>query len=109
MKRGCPAGLREKRGRETRKRENGSRKEKELVRPAESEKQKKFVKKRCLAGLRGKRDRETREVSEGGRKDAENIDCVDMQNDFIDGALGTPEAVAIVPRWSRKSASFREK
>ena len=22
---------------------------------------------------------------------------VDMQNDFIDGALGTPEAVAIVP------------
>lgn len=23
---------------------------------------------------------------------------VDMQNDFIDGALGTPEAVAIVPR-----------
>ena len=22
---------------------------------------------------------------------------VDMQNDFIDGALGTPEAIAIVP------------
>ena len=28
---------------------------------------------------------------------------VDMQNDFIDGALGTPEAVAIVP----KERSFR--
>ena len=23
---------------------------------------------------------------------------VDMQNDFIDGALGTPEALAIVPK-----------
>ena len=23
---------------------------------------------------------------------------VDMQNDFIDGALGTPEAAAIVPK-----------
>ena len=23
---------------------------------------------------------------------------IDMQNDFIDGALGTPEAVAIVPK-----------
>lgn len=34
---------------------------------------------------------------------------VDMQNDFIDGALGTPEAVAIVPRVEQKTASFREK
>ena len=24
---------------------------------------------------------------------------IDMQNDFIDGALGTPEAEAIVPMW----------
>ena len=27
---------------------------------------------------------------------------VDMQNDFIDGALGTPEAVAIVPAAAEK-------
>lgn len=27
---------------------------------------------------------------------------IDMQNDFIDGALGTPEAVAIVPRVAEK-------
>ena len=27
---------------------------------------------------------------------------VDMQNDFIDGALGTPEAVAIVPKVAEK-------
>ena len=36
---------------------------------------------------------------------------VDMQKDFVDGALGTPEAVAIVPAgWSvvrRISASVR--
>lgn len=31
---------------------------------------------------------------------------VDMQNDFIDGALGTKEAVAIVPRVKEKIASF---
>ena len=31
---------------------------------------------------------------------------VDMQNDFIDGALGTPEAVAIVPRVREKIAGF---
>ncbi len=31
---------------------------------------------------------------------------VDMQNDFIDGALGTPEAVAIVPRVAEKVRSF---
>ncbi len=30
---------------------------------------------------------------------------VDMQNDFIDGALGTPEAVAILPRVEAKLAS----
>ena len=27
---------------------------------------------------------------------------IDMQNDFIDGSLGTPEAVAIVPRVAEK-------
>lgn len=32
---------------------------------------------------------------------------VDMQNDFIDGALGTPEAVAIVPRVAEKVRSFQ--
>ena len=31
---------------------------------------------------------------------------VDMQNDFIDGALGTPEAVAIVPRVLEKIKGF---
>ncbi len=31
---------------------------------------------------------------------------VDMQNDFIDGALGTPEAVRIVPRVAIKIRSF---
>ena len=31
---------------------------------------------------------------------------VDMQNDFIDGALGTKEAMAIVPRVKEKIASF---
>lgn len=31
---------------------------------------------------------------------------VDMQNDFIDGTLGTKEAVAIVPRVKEKIASF---
>ena len=31
---------------------------------------------------------------------------VDMQNDFIDGALGTPEAVAIVPDVKKKIREF---
>ena len=31
---------------------------------------------------------------------------IDMQNDFIDGALGTPEAVAIVPRVREKIRNF---
>lgn len=31
---------------------------------------------------------------------------VDMQNDFIDGALGTPEAAAIVPKVIRKVKNF---
>ena len=31
---------------------------------------------------------------------------VDMQNDFINGALGTPEAVSIVPRVKEKLATF---
>lgn len=31
---------------------------------------------------------------------------VDMQNDFIDGALGTPEAVAIVPAVTEKIRTF---
>lgn len=32
---------------------------------------------------------------------------VDMQNDFIDGALGTPEAVAIVPKVAEKIRGFQ--
>ena len=31
---------------------------------------------------------------------------VDMQNDFIDGALGTPEAVKIVPNVEKKISEF---
>lgn len=31
---------------------------------------------------------------------------VDMQNDFIDGALGTPEALAIVPNVARKVKQY---
>lgn len=31
---------------------------------------------------------------------------VDMQKDFIDGALGTPEAVGIVPRVIQKIREF---
>ena len=34
---------------------------------------------------------------------------VDMQNDFIDGALGTKEAVAIVPKVEEKIRNFKEK
>lgn len=33
---------------------------------------------------------------------------VDMQNDFIDGALGTPEAVAIVPNVKKKIEEYRK-
>lgn len=34
---------------------------------------------------------------------------VDMQKDFIDGALGTPEAVAIVPRAAKRIQEFTGK
>lgn len=34
---------------------------------------------------------------------------VDMQNDFIDGALGTPEAQAIVPKVKKKIEEYRER
>ena len=34
---------------------------------------------------------------------------VDMQNDFIDGALGTAEAVEIVPRVAEKIKGFHGK
>ena len=34
---------------------------------------------------------------------------IDMQNDFVSGALGTPEAVAIVPQVAKKLASYRER
>ncbi len=34
---------------------------------------------------------------------------IDMQNDFIDGALGTPEAVSIVPAVAKKIQEFRDK
>ena len=34
---------------------------------------------------------------------------IDMQNDFIDGALGTPEAVVIVPKVKKKIEEYRER
>ena len=34
---------------------------------------------------------------------------VDMQNDFIDGPLGTPEARAIVPKVKKKIEEYRER
>ena len=37
----------------------------------------------------------------------EALIVVDMQNDFIDGILGTPEAVSIVPRVLKKVKDFR--
>lgn len=33
---------------------------------------------------------------------------VDMQHDFVDGALGTPEAVAVVPAVKAKIAAYRQ-
>lgn len=43
-----------------------------------------------------------------GRRDMKNdlLIVVDMQNDFVDGALGTPEAQAIVPRVAEKVRQF---
>lgn len=43
-----------------------------------------------------------------GRRDMKNdlLIVVDMQNDFVDGALGTPEAQAIVPRVVEKVSQF---
>ena len=34
---------------------------------------------------------------------------IDMQNDFIDGALGTPEAQAIVPKVRKKIEEYRKR
>ena len=77
------------------------------MRPAESEKTEEIREKEVPGGSeRGKRARGTREVSEGGEKMQKILIVVDMQNDFIDGALGTPEAVAIVPRVEQKIREF---
>ena len=44
---------------------------------------------------------------ENGRDDMQKVlVVVDMQNDFIDGALGTKEAVAIVPKVKEKIEQF---
>ena len=109
VKKRCPAGLRgEKETVRPEKREKtGLEEKKELVRPAESEKTEEIREKEVPCGSeRGKRDRETREVSEGGEKMQKILIVVDMQNDFVDGALGTPEAVAIVPRVEQKIREF---
>ena len=39
---------------------------------------------------------------------SETLIVVDMQNDFIDGALGTKEAQAIVPKVKRKIEEYKE-
>ena len=45
-----------------------------------------------------------------GVTDMQNIlIIVDMQNDFIDGALGTKEAAAIVPKVEEKIRNFEGK
>lgn len=97
-----------KRDRETRKkRKNGSRKEKRARETRGERKTEEIREKEVPCGSeRGKRDRETREVSEGGEKMQKILIVVDMQNDFIDGALGTPEAVAIVPKVEQKIREF---
>lgn len=41
-----------------------------------------------------------------GRRHMDILVVVDMQNDFIDGALGTPEAQAIVPRVVERMRTF---
>ena len=47
------------------------------------------------------------EPEEGGVRKI--LIVIDMQNDFIDGALGTPEARAIVPDVARKIKSYPQK
>lgn len=85
-------------------------KKKELVRPAESEKTEEIREKEVPCGSeRGKRDRETREVSEGGEKMQKILIVVDMQNDFTMERLEHRRRSPLFQRWSRKSASFREK
>ncbi len=39
----------------------------------------------------------------------EYLIVVDMQKDFVDGALGTPEAVAVLPRVKEKIEEYRKK
>ena len=81
--------------------------EKELVRPGESEKIEEIREKEMSSGSeREKSLRETRGATEGGEKMQKILVVVDMQNDFIDGALGTPEAVAIVPQVEQKIREF---
>ena len=45
-------------------------------------------------------------IKRPGGRDMKYLIVVDMQNDFIDGSLGTPEAVAIVPAVTEKIRSF---
>lgn len=47
------------------------------------------------------------QIKEQGRSVMKKVlVVVDMQNDFVDGALGTPEAVAIVPNVAKKIREF---
>ena len=54
----------------------------------------------------------TRKINKKKRKveiKMKTLIVVDMQNDFIDGALGTPEAKAIVSNVKKKIEEYRER
>ena len=45
-------------------------------------------------------------AKKGEQRGMEVLVVVDMQNDFIDGSLGTKEAVSIVPKVADKIKNF---
>lgn len=47
-------------------------------------------------------------VEEDDDKKKKTLIVIDMQNDFIDGALGTPEAVAIVENVKKRIKQYRD-
>lgn len=47
-------------------------------------------------------------VEEEENKKKKTLIVIDMQNDFIDGALGTPEAVAIVENVKKRIKQYRD-
>lgn len=57
-------------------------------------------------GIFLKKNRKRRVKQQEGKKMQDILVVVDMQNDFIDGALGTKEAVAVVPKVAQKIREF---